>query len=107
MTEHDDDRRPDEAKADEVERELDEMTERQERLGEQIEDTGGGRERRQKDERAPGAAGEPADDDEEDEEGDDAEELDFGREIDSEQVVGEGARNGDGGDDEDEDEDDG
>src|SRR3954447_15445413 len=107
MTEHDDDRRPDEAKADEVERELDEMTERRERLGEQIEDTGGEWERKKKDERVPGATGEPADGDEEDEEGDDAAELDFGREIDSEQVVGEAAHNGDGGDDEDEDEDDG
>src|SRR3954471_3257697 len=92
MTEHDDDRRPDEAKADEVERELDEMSERRERLGEDIEGTGEEWERKKKDERIPGATGEPADDDEEDEERDGAEELDFGREIDSEQVVGEAAR---------------
>jgi hypothetical protein len=95
----DDDRRPDEAKADEVERELDEMSERRERLGADIEGTGEEWERKKKDERVPGATGEPADDDEEDEERDDAEELDFGREIDSEQVVGEAAR----GDDESED----
>jgi hypothetical protein len=59
MTEHDDDRRPDEAKADEVERELDEMSERQERLGEDISDAGEEWERRKKDSGVPGAGGRP------------------------------------------------
>jgi len=101
MTDHDDDRRPHEAKADEVERELDEMSERRDHLGERIEGTGEEWERRKKDERVPGATGEPAQD-EEDEESGDAEELDFGREIASEQVVGDAARNGSAGDDEEE-----
>jgi hypothetical protein len=88
MTFNDDDRRPDEAKADEVERELDEMDERRERLGEQIEDTGEDWERKKKDERVPGATGEQ-DDDDEDEEPGDGDELDFGRAL---------ADDGEGGD---------
>jgi len=82
MTEHDDARRPDEAKADEVERELDEMQERHERLGERIEGTGEEWEHRKADDGVPGATGEPrerADDDEE--ESGDGEELDFGRSL--------------------------
>jgi hypothetical protein len=88
MTDHDDDRRPDEAKADEVERELDAMGERHERLGEDIEDTGEAWERKQKDERVPGATGEPEGDDEDEESGD-GDELDFGRAL-AEDDEGEG-----------------
>jgi hypothetical protein len=55
----DDQRRPDEAKAAELERELDDMDERQEQLGEEIEQAGEDWERKKKDERVPGAAGEP------------------------------------------------
>jgi len=69
MTEHDDDRRPDEAKADEVERELDEMHERQEDLGGEIDDAGDKWERQKRDERVPGATGE-VDDDKNDEDDD-------------------------------------
>ena len=102
MTEHED-RQAHEAKADEVERELDDMEERSERLGGEIEETGEQWERRQKDESVPGATGDPGDDDG-DGDGDaevDADELDFGRDIGSEAVVAE-----DGPPSEDEDEDD-
>ena len=82
MTEHDDDRRPDEAKADEVERELDEMDERQERLGEEIEGTDEAWERKKKDEHVPGATSDEDDDEDEEDEGEvDADELDFGRAL--------------------------
>jgi hypothetical protein len=70
MTEHDDDRRPDEAKADEVERELDEMHERQDDLGGEIDDAGDNWERQKRDERVPGATGEVEDDDDDDEDDD-------------------------------------
>jgi hypothetical protein len=55
----DDDRQDHEAKADQVERELDEMQERSENLGEEIEGAGDEWERRKADDRVPGAAGEP------------------------------------------------
>ena len=80
MTEHDDEREPHEAKADELERELDDMDERREKLGEEIGETEEEWERRKKDSRVPGATSDEDEDDDEDE-GDDAEELDFGRAL--------------------------
>ena len=56
----DDDRQDHEAKADELERELDEMEQRSERLGDEIEDAGEDWERRKADDKVPGAAGEPS-----------------------------------------------
>jgi hypothetical protein len=85
MIEHDD-REAHEAKADEVERELDDMEQRQDRLGEEIDEASDEWGRKKRDERVPGAL-DRADDDEDDE--DEAEELDFGRDIDSDAVVGE------------------
>ena len=58
MSEHDD-RHDHEAKADQLERELEEMEERAESLGDDIEDAGDEWERRKADDRVPGAAGEP------------------------------------------------
>ena len=82
MSEHDD-RRDHDAKADEVERELDEMEERSEKLGDEIEGAGADWESRKADESVPGATGEPSEGDDEDEDGaaDDAKELDFGRAL--------------------------
>jgi hypothetical protein len=65
MTEHDD-RESHEAKADDVERELDELEERHDRLGEEIADTGDDWGRKQSDESVPGAVGEPGEDEDED-----------------------------------------
>ena len=83
MTEHED-RGAHQAKADELERQLDDMQERSERLGDDIEGAGEDWERRKKDESVPGATGEPADGGD-DEDGDgsdvDADELDFGRDL--------------------------
>ena len=81
MTEHE----SHEAKADEVERELDDMEEQRERLGGDIEQAGEEWERKQKDERVPGAVGEPESGEAD---GDDStnvsdEDLDFGKDIDS------------------------
>jgi chromosome segregation ATPase len=59
----DDDRQDHEAKADQLERELDEMQERSERLGEQIEDAGDEWERRKAVESLPSAPEEPGEDD--------------------------------------------
>ena len=95
MTDHDDDRHPHQAKADEVERELDHMDERQERLGEQIEDAGEDWQSKKRDERVPGATADE-DEDEATDRREDEEELDFGRDIDSEEVVGEAASDGKG-----------
>jgi hypothetical protein len=61
MTEHDD-RESHEAKADDVERELDEMEERSDQLGDEIGDAGDEWERKQGDEKVPGAVGEPGED---------------------------------------------
>ena len=96
MTQNED-REAHEAKADELERELDEMQERTERLGGEIEGADEDWERKKKDSKVPGAGGEPeqADGPEPEAEytnkgGDaDGEELDFGKDIDSEDVVGE------------------
>ena len=83
MSEHDD-RRDHDEKADDVERELDDLQERSERLGDEIEGAGEDWERRKKDESVPGATGEPRDGgDEEDDEATSAddEDLDFGRAL--------------------------
>ena len=82
MSEHDD-RRDHDEKADEVERELDDMQERSEKLGDEIEGAGEDWESRKADESVPGATGEPSEGDEEDEDGaaDDGEKLDFGRAL--------------------------
>ena len=119
MTEHE----PHEAKAEEVERELDAMDEQRERLGGEIEGASEEWERRKKDERVPGAGGMPeqADGPEPEaqypskaqsaEDGDDDsgdvsdEDLDFGKDIDSEDVVPE-ASSADDSDEDDPDEDD-
>jgi multidrug resistance efflux pump len=58
MSEHDDPK-DQEAKADELERELDEMQERSDDLGEEIEGAEEQWERRKADDRVPGAGGEP------------------------------------------------
>jgi hypothetical protein len=76
----DDERQDHEAKADELERELDEMQEHTDKLGGEIEGAGEEWERRKADERVPGATGEPSEDGDEDGE-DDGEELDFGRAL--------------------------
>ena len=73
-----DDRQDHEAKADELERELDQMQEQSDKLGGEIEDAGEDWERRKADERVPTAAGK---DEDEAEGGDDGEELDFGRSL--------------------------
>ncbi len=95
MTEHD--REAHEAKADELERELDEMQERSERLSGDIEGAEDDWERKKKDAAVPGAGGAPEQADGPDPEAEypgkggdaDGEDLDFGRSIDSEDVVGE------------------
>ena len=63
MSEHDD-RQDHDAKADELERELDEMQERSEKLGDEIGGAGEDWERRKADESVPGATGEPSEGDE-------------------------------------------
>jgi len=88
MTEHQD-REAHEAKADELEHELNDMQERSERLEGDIKGADEDWERRKKDESVPGATGDQADDGEGDEDGTAAEELDFGRDIDTEAVVAE------------------
>jgi hypothetical protein len=81
MSEHDE-RQDHEAKADELERELDEMQEHTDKLGGEIEGAGEKWEQRKADERVPGATGEPSEDEDEDgEEGGGGEELDFGRSL--------------------------
>ena len=79
MSAHDDPR-DHEAKADELERELDDLQEHTDKLGDEIEDAGEQWERRKADDRVPGAAGEPSEDDEDGGDGD-GEELDFGRSL--------------------------
>jgi hypothetical protein len=54
-----DDRQDHEAKADELERELDQMQEQSDKLGGEIEDAGKQWERRKADDKVPGAAGAP------------------------------------------------
>jgi len=85
MTEHED-RQDHEAKADDLERELDDMKERSERLGGDIEGAEEKWESRKKDESVPGATRDLDDDDDAQV---DADELDFGRDIGSEAVVAE------------------
>jgi hypothetical protein len=84
MSEHDD-RHDHDAKADELERELDDMQEQAGDLGGEIEGAGEQWERRKGDDSVPGATGEPADDEdgEDGEDGtpDDGDELDFGRDF--------------------------
>ena len=58
MSEHDE-RQDHEAKADELERELDDMQEQTDKLGGEIEGAGEEWERRKADDRVPGATGEP------------------------------------------------
>ena len=108
MTEHED-REAHEAKADELARELDDMQERSERLGGDIEGAGEDWEQRKSDESVPGATSD-LDEAEDDGDGDgevDADELDFGRDIGEEAVVAEdGPPSGEDKDDEDESDDD-
>ena len=54
-----DERESHEAKAEELERELDDMDERREQLGDEIDQAGDDWERKKRDSRVPGAAGEP------------------------------------------------
>ena len=75
------DRQDHEAKADELERELDDMQERSGNLGEKIEGTGEEWERRKADESVPGATGEADDEDDGGDGPGDGEELDFGRSL--------------------------
>jgi hypothetical protein len=87
-----DDRQDHEAKADELERELDRMQEQSDKLGGEIEDAGDEWERRKADESVPGAAGAPEEADGPEPEAEypnkrgdggdgDGEELDFGRAL--------------------------
>ena len=76
-----DDRQDHEAKADELERELDRMQEQSDKLGGEIEDAGEDWERRKADERVPSAAAEPSEDEDGDGGDGDGEELDFGRSL--------------------------
>ena len=100
MSEHDE-RQDHEARADELERELDDMQEQADKLGGEIDDAGKEWERRKADERVPGAAGAPEEADgpepeaeypnkRGDDDGGDGEELDFGRAL---------AEDGDGSED--------
>ena len=75
----DDERQDHEAKADELERELDQMQEQSDKLGGEIDDAGEEWERRKADERVPSAADESSED--EDGGDGDGEELDFGRSL--------------------------
>jgi len=77
MTEHEDH----EPRADEVERSLDEMKERSERLEGEIETTGEDWERKQRDPGVPGAVGESEGEDDGGEPAIDGEDLDFGRDL--------------------------
>ena len=94
MTEHED-REAHAAKADELERQLDDMQERSERLGGEIEGAGEDWERKKSDDSVPGAGGEPGQADGPDPEAEypgkggevDADELDFGRDVDPNAVV--------------------
>ena len=89
MTEHED-REAHEAKADELERELDDMEERSERLGGDIEGAGEDWEQRKGDESVPGATSDLDEPEADDEDGGvDADELDFGRDVGAEAVVAE------------------
>jgi len=107
MTQNED-REAHEAKADELERELDEMQERSERLSGDIEGAEDDWERKKKDAAVPGAGGAPeqadAPDPEAEHEGKggdaDGEDLDFGKDIDTEDVVGEQEAPADDGSDE-------
>ena len=103
MTEHED-RGAHEAKADALERELDDMKERSDGLGGDIEDAGEDWERKKSDESVPGAGGRPVNEGGEDDAGGDvdADELDFGKDIDTDAVVAEDGPPAD--DDEDDDE---
>ena len=83
-----DDRQDHDAKADELEREIDELQEHSDKLGDRIEGAGEEWERRKADDSVPGATGatgEPrtrADEDDDDKAGEgDGEELDFGRSL--------------------------
>lgn len=83
----DDERQPHDEKADEVERQLDEMDERQERLGGDIETADSEWESRKADESVPGATGELDEDSEEDGDDGDTPELDFGKDADTAAVA--------------------
>ena len=79
-----DDRQDHDAKADELEREIDELQEHSDKLGDRIEGAGEDWEHRKADDSVPGATGEPRERaDEDDDEGGagDGEELDFGRSL--------------------------
>ena len=77
-----DDRQDHDAKADELEREIDELQEHSDKLGDKIEGAGEDWEHRKADDSVPGATGEPRERADEDESGDgDGEELDFGRSL--------------------------
>ena len=105
MSQHDDERSPHEAKADELEHELGHMDEQHERLGDKIGDAGEEWERQKKDESVPTAVGDE-EDDAGDGDGDDSgsgEELDFGRDIETEDVAGEAPEDADDSDDADDD----
>ena len=77
----DDERQDHEANADELERELDDMQEHTDKLGDEIEGAGEDWEQRKADERVPGATGEPSEDDDGGDGDGDGRELDFGRAL--------------------------
>ena len=80
-----DDRQDHDAKADELEREIDDLQEHSDKLGDKIEGAGEDWEQRKADDSVPGATGEPCEraGEEDDDQGGagDGEELDFGRSL--------------------------
>ena len=77
-----DDRQDHDAKADELEREIDDLQEHSDKLGDKIEGAGEDWERRKADDSVPGATGEPREGADDDEGGaGDGEKLDFGRSL--------------------------
>jgi hypothetical protein len=78
-----DDPQDHEAKADELERELDEMQEHTDKLGGEIEGAGEDWEHRKADDKVPGATGESSADSDDDEDvgGADGDDLDFGKSL--------------------------
>ena len=79
-----DDRQDHDAKADELEREIDELQEHSDKLGDRIEGAGEDWEHRKADDSVPGATGEPRERADEGDDGDEEDgdgELDFGRAL--------------------------
>jgi hypothetical protein len=91
----DEDRQDHEEKADQLERELDDMQHRSGKLGDEIESAGEDWEQKKRDPGVPGAAGAPSEADGPQPEAEyptkdvSDDDLDFGRDVETEDVVGE------------------